>query len=380
MKKLLCVCLFAACLLTSAFAISWSGLVDNNTRFAANNDFSVITLRQSNGVYLSLSAPISKNGNLKLSAEGLYKYNFDSNFKTNTTSFKNIADCDLFNLSGSWKIKKNVISLNAGRFMVSDYAGNAFAQVSDGLFVGFSNAKMAANIYGGYTGLLNRLNVSMTDNSVVTEKDEDFYRLCPQYIPVMADISFKGLFKKHTLGIQGEAFIPASDKLAVKAYGTVLLKGPVNKICNYKATFTFGTVKFEKFMYDAIADLNFFVIPHGMLTAGIEYTSSEKDSLLNFTTVTSRSLVNDPYFAGGILPKLAILYSQKSLYASLTGKGVVAIANDTTKFRGIDASADVVYNIFNDLQIGCSATAFIGIGEADKASNYSATIKAKLAF
>jgi len=377
MKKLFFTLVLSVCFFTSAFGVSWSGLVDNNSKISSNNDFSTFLLRQSNGIYLSVKIPVSKKGNILFSAEGLYKYNLDYNFKTNTKSFKNIADCDFLNLTGSWKINNGTFKFNAGRFLVSDFSANAFTQISDGVLLSYSNSKIAANIYGGYTGLLNRLNVSMADN--VSESKDDFYRFCPQYVPVIADISYKTLFKKHTIGLQGEMFIPVSDKLQSKTYFTLLLKGPVNRFCNYKASFTLGTIKFEKYMFDAIADINFFVIPSGMLTAGVEYTSSKKDSIINFAPVTSRSLVNDPYFTGGILPKIAFMYSKNLFYASLTGKGVIAIA-DESKFRGIDATFDLVYNIFNDLQVGCNVTAFFGIEDAAKASNYSATAKVKVAF
>lgn len=378
MKKIILLALLASSLFTSAFAVSWSGLVDNNTKFSANDDFSQILLKQSNGVYLSLKTPVASNGNLLFTVEGLYKYTFDVNLKSNESKFTNIVDCDLLDITGSWKLGGGVLSLDAGRFFRSDFAGNAFAQVADGVLAGFTNSSFAANVYAGYTGLLNRLNVSMADST--SGKDDSFYALCAQYIPVMADFSYKTLFKKHTVGVQAEVFIPAADKLALKAYATLLVKGPITPQINYKASFTLGSLKFEKFMFDAIADVNFYVIKNSKLTAGLEYISSENGSILSFAPVTTRSIVNDSGFAGGILPKLAFMYSKDALYLSATGKGVISMANNNTKFRGIDISADAVYNIFNDLSAGVNVAAFIGFDEAKKAGNYSATLKAKLAF
>ena len=95
MKKIFLLVVLAASLFTSAFAVSWSGLVDNNTKLSANDDFSELKLKQSNGVYLALKTPVSSNGNLNFTVEGLYKYNLDINLKSNTTKFTNIADCDL---------------------------------------------------------------------------------------------------------------------------------------------------------------------------------------------------------------------------------------------------------------------------------------------
>ena len=178
--------LFSFCL--PSFALSWSGVIDNTTKISENHDFTVPVLEQSNGIYLSLRAPISKKGSLVFDAEALYKYNLKYAFKTNTSTFKNIVDSDLFRLSGSWKLGNGMLNMNAGRFYVNDSNGIVFNQISDGLLLAYNAKKFDAKLYGGYTGLLNSFNVSMVENTIVPEKNKDFYSLCPQYIPVMADV------------------------------------------------------------------------------------------------------------------------------------------------------------------------------------------------
>ena len=54
-----------------SFALSWSGVIDNTTKFTENHDFSEPGLEQSNGVYLSLRTPLSKKGSLVFDAEAL---------------------------------------------------------------------------------------------------------------------------------------------------------------------------------------------------------------------------------------------------------------------------------------------------------------------
>lgn len=362
-----------------SFALSWSGVIDNTTKFTENHDFSEPGLEQSNGVYLSLRTPLSKKGSLVFDAEALYKYNLKCAFQTNTSSFKNIVDCDLFRLSGLWKLGNGTLNFNAGRFFVNDSNGIVYNQISDGLLLSYTARKIDLKFYAGYTGLLNRMNVSMTENALVSKENDNFYRLCPQYIPVSIDFSYKSLFNKHTLGIQGEAFFPLSEKLTQKTYGSLYLKGPVANSGSYDASFTLGVVKFEKIMLDAKADFNYFV-SNGMITAGLEYLSSASDSMLAFTSITSRTVTNDSLFAGGIIPKVAYMYAKGKLYASVTGKGIIAMSDNNTKFHGIDASGTVVINVFSDLQISGILDAFIGFDEAKNASNYAATLKAALQF
>ena len=91
-------------------------------------------------------------------------------------------------------------------------------------------------------------------------------------------------------------------------------------------------------------------------------------------------MTNDSLFAGGIIPKVAYMYAKGKIYASVTGKGIIAMSDNNTKFHGIDASGTVVINVFSDLQISGILDAFIGFDEAKNASNYAATLKAALQF
>ena len=153
MKKLVISGILAtAFVFSSAFAISWSGMVDNNSKLSANNDFSVMALEQSNGVYLSVNSNIVDGGSLRFSGEGLYKYKFNYNFDTKDNSFKNIADVDLLKLSGDWSIANGHLALALGRYKYSDFSGTVFSQTSDGLYLTYDTLKIKASVYGGFTG------------------------------------------------------------------------------------------------------------------------------------------------------------------------------------------------------------------------------------
>ena len=91
MKKVVTGFIALSCLLASAAALSWGGLVDNNTRFSSNDDFTRLALNQSNGIYFSVNSNLNKNASMRIAAEGLYKYNASFDFKENETKFKNIA-------------------------------------------------------------------------------------------------------------------------------------------------------------------------------------------------------------------------------------------------------------------------------------------------
>ena len=377
MKKILLSTILSLTFCLSSFAFSWSGLIDNNTRTSANHDFSAISLNQGNGIYLSFSHNLSENGNLRLAAEGLYKYSLNCDFKNNKTVFKNIADLDLLKFTGDWNLGNGSLSLSAGRFQYADYSGSVFSQLSDGLYLTYDNLKIKASLYAGYTGLLNRLNVSMVENE--NKEDDQFYALCPGYIPVAADFAYKALFETNTIGLQAAGYIPVSEKNKMKAYGSLVLSGYFGTIGSYDARFTLGTEKFERLMLDAKLDTNFYILSSLMLTLGGEYVSGAQGDIKPFVTLSSRSFGSAPVYNGVIVPKAGLLFAAGNFYGSVTERAILSMPKDEVKLAGFDTSLNLAYKLFSDVLIACDAGAYI-CSEKNELSNYYATLKASLTF
>ena len=384
MKKLILSGILA-CLLAPVFAFTWNGVVDNTSKLSSNDDLSALTLEQSNGVHLSINAPFNTTGTLKFVAEGSFKYKLTSNFDAKTSDLKMIANCDLFKFSGKWNIGKGIVALDFGRFMISDISGNVFAQKSDGLSLSYDALKFRVGAYAGYTGLQNRLDLTMLNNP---QDDANFYALTAGYVPVMVNLTYKTLFETQTLGIQGEAFIPVAnieDKTKY-AYGTLMLNGPIGVIGAYTLKGTVGLSDFKDLMVDGGLDLNFYIANTAIMVIGGEFVSFEKDSLHYFTPITARTITTDPFFAGGVLPKVSFIYAKSNVLTSVTGKGVIQMG-DETKFHGVDVTASLICNVFSDLQVGCDLGAFVAVDKdvkeaikASKSNVYYATLKASLAF
>ena len=379
MKKTLAAGVFALfCLSASLSAFSWSGLLDNQSKFIGNSDFSTIQLQQTNDLYLSFSSPLGEN--MKLSGEGLIKNLLVAQLEPSGADPEDdfIADCDLFKFSGSWAAGSGVLSLNAGRFRISDVSGAVFSQVSDGLNLSYNALKLKAGLYAGYTGLLNAHNVSM--NGVASGETTKVYSLCPAFIPVLVDFSYKTLLETNTIGLQGAFFIPVdSEKNDIMAYGSLYLAGPVSTVASYNITGTVGLQKLENLMLDAKADFNYYLGNIGILNLGVEYLSGASDSIHAFTPITKRTLYNGDLTSGLILPKLGIMIAKNTLYFSLTEKGVVTMTADETGFDGVDSSISLICNVLSDVQLGCDADVYISTKDSKK-NNYYMILKASLAF
>ena len=387
MKKLILSGILA-CLLAPVFAFTWNGVVDNTSKLSSNDDFSALTLEQSNGVHLSINAPFNTTGTLKFVAEGSFKYKLKTDFDANTNNSM-IADLDLFKFAGKWTVGKGIIALDIGRFLISDISGYTFSQKSDGLSLSYDALKFRVGAYAGYTGLQNRFNVTMTKN---LQDDAKIYALAAGYVPIMVNFTYKTLFETHTLGVQGEAFIPVvniiNEDKTKYFYGTLMMNGPLGVIGAYTLKGTVGLLDFKNLMVDGGLDLNFYIANTAIMVIGGEFVSYESGSLHHFESITSRTTTLDPKFEseGGILPKLSFVIAKNNVLTSFTGKGVIRMGDKTT-FDGIDASANLICNVFSDLQVGLDLGAFVAIDSDVKedikkyeSNVYYATLKASLAF
>lgn len=348
---------------TSLFAFSWNGVFDNNTK-VSTSEFESFMVTQSNDVYLSLNAPI--NENLRFSAEGLYKYNLYA--MEGYSDWQNIADIDLFKLSGLWKLGNANFSLDVGRFITSDIASTAFSQVCDGLNLKYETAKMRFGFYAGYTGLLNGLNVSMTDGCTDTN---DFYSLCAGYIPLSANFSYTSLLGSNVVGAQAYYFLGITDGLTNKLYGELSLNGPVSTTGSYSTSVVAG-LNDDEFMLFAKADYSAYLGNVGIVGAGVDFATD------NFATITVKSSTNSGLpIAGTLIPRVNAMYVSNSLIATLNEK-LIFMTVDSIEYIGIDSSVTVLYNIFSDLQIGCDVAALVC--KESFLNNFSVTAKATIAF
>ena len=347
-----------------------------------------MTLNQSNGIHLSLNVPFNTKGTLKFVAEGSFKYELVSNFEAKTSDLKMIPDLDLFKFSGKWTVGKGIVALDLGRFTISDIYGYTFAQKSDGLSLSYDALKYKFGLYAGYTGLQNRLNVTMLNNP---QEDANFYAVTAGYVPVMVNLAYKTLFETHTIGFQGEAFIPVNTEDKTKyVYGTLMMNGPIGVIGAYTLKGTVGLSDFKDLMVDGGLDVNFYLANTAIMILGGEFVSYESGALHYYKSITGRTITTDPLFAGGVLPKLSFIYAKNSVLTSVTGKGVLGVipgVSDELKFHGADITASLICNVFSDLQVGCDLGAFVAVDEVvkntiknNKSNVYYATIRASLAF
>lgn len=372
MKKVLSTLLLSTVTSISLFAFTWSGLIDNTTK-ASTADFSSFSLNQSNGIYLSMNAPLTNS--LSLAAEGLYKYNY-----TNPDAFTNIVDMDLLKLSGKWNAGSGFVNLSAGRFSISDASGAVFSQTCDGVYFSYDSSSIKAALYGGYTGLLNSLNVSMT--AAGSTSNNQFYNLAAAYVPLSADFSYSFGSGNGNIGLQALYFYAPAEELKSQFYSTLSIKGQLATAGTYSLSATVGSTEFEDLMMYSKLSCSFYMAQSGIVSLGGEYASGKQGPFNPFNTITARTACN---YGGGIptsgvlMPVVSAAFVSSKIYASINEKLVCLLPEDTINFEGFDTNLSLLYNLFSDVQLGLDFSIFSDINDSSK-NYYTGTVKASLSF
>ena len=367
MKKTV-VSIFAALFVLCAplSAVEWGGVIKDDTGISTPE----FTFNQSNSLALWFKTPLGQSKAFSLSGEGFYKYNLA--VTKAGSEFTNIADLTLFKLAGKINAGDGLINLSAGRFSVADATGAVFAQTSDGLSVVYSAATIKAGLYAGYTGLLNALNVTM---AAAPEKANKVYNLAYPYVPVGLTLELPSLFLNQNVTIQGYGLFDCGSLKTNKYYANLVIAGPFSNTVYYNLSTSLGSNNFKDFMNYTGFTLYVFPTEEISVNAGVEYGSAAQGKLAAYSSVSSKGAD----ISGKITPKLGFTYGNEVLCADLGAKYI--LSHDGSKYAGAGAelAASFVYNIFSDLQVGLSASAFFDTTSA-KANTYNANLNLALAF
>ena len=383
MKRLLCTAAALIAGTASFFAVEWGGKIANDTSFMGKADD--LKLKQSDTVGLWMNIPLNRTNSVYVAAEAYYKFTYDDT-ETADEEFENVINCNLLKLSAGWMAGNgNMISLSAGRFPVSDFTGIIFNQPADGLNFKVSSQAVDFSIFAGYTGLLNAKEVTILTpaDTEYEESDDDFYAFAPKYLPFGFSFAFPSVFGNQHISLEGWGFADLNGDDCNRYYGMLGLDGYLLRNLSYNVKTVFGTKNFDSLMN--FSSLSFDLNPAGNF--GIKlygtYASGKQGSLSAFSGFTSMTAVSTRFadleyssmVTGGL--QLSNVFAGV-LYASLGGAVLFECPDSSVEYFGMQLSADVLWNIFYDVQLGLSASQFIG-DDSDN-SKTTLSVKAVIAF
>ena len=345
----------------SVFAFDFGGIL--STTSYAQDSVSNLSFNQYVESSLWMRANFGKN--TTLTSEVFYSFNGDfaneAEVQTGKKStFINKLDLSSLKLTTKFNLENNsALNLSLGRFLINDFSGVVFAQKLDAFALSFINENAIINFYTGYTGLLNQYTVSMYSPDFVPESNP-FYTFAPPYIVANVSAKFPVLFASQNLGFEVYTALDSKDFSYNRIFSAISFDGPIYKSLYYALISTFqfniGTYP-EKSNFGNLtkAEISWFSgVKSFILSANVTYLSD------SFTPITSTDVLSDGSDLDSVL-KTGIFASVKpldKLFLSLGSDFVFDVAenNSIQDYKGFQYSAQIRYELFDDVLLNVSAS------------------------
>ena len=379
MKRSLISILFAMLLLPSSFGYEWGLSLVNSTEFKGQ-EFDSLKLNQNASLSLWTKIPFNKSNSSYLVGDVSYHFKYED-AGNNPVGFQNIVNLNMFKFVSELSFNNvNKMFIMAGRFPIVDSSRKVFAQSSDGLYLKYAGVFTNISLYGGYTGLLNSKEVTVLTPSETKYKEasNDFYTLAPKYVPVSVMFNFPSLFANQQLNIQGWGFLDLNGDDFNRYYANIELDGYLAKGLNYSLSSVFGTVNFENLMNCSELTIKYFISEPFALQCSALYASGKNEIFDAFTGVTSNSVIlayENTECSNLFKAELGAVVSvlQKCLI-SAKGAYVADFTEESMDYRGIQWESNIIWNIFDDVQLSASMGQFYGQDSKDNQTRMSVNL------
>lgn len=379
MKRSLISILFAMLLLPSSFGYEWGLSLVNSTEFKGQ-EFDSLKLNQNDSLSLWTKIPFNKSNSSYLVGDVSYHFKYED-AGNNPVGFQNIVNLNMFKFVSELSFNNvNKMFIMAGRFPIVDSSRKVFAQSSDGLYLKYAGVFTNISLYGGYTGLLNSKEVTVLTPSETKYKEasNDFYTLAPKYVPISVMFNFPSLFANQQLNIQGWGFLDLNGDDFNRYYANIELDGYLAKGLHYSLSSVFGTVNFENLMNCSELAIKYFVSEPFALQCSALYASGKNEIFDAFTGVTSNSVIlayENTECSNLFKAELGAVVSvlQKCLI-SAKGAYVADFTEESMDYRGIQWESNIIWNIFDDVQLSASMGQFYGQDSKDNQTRMSVNL------
>lgn len=379
MKRSLISILFAMLLLPSSFGYEWGLSLVNSTEFKGQ-EFDSLKLNQNDSLSLWTKIPFNKSNSSYFVGDASYHFKYED-AGNNPVGLQNIVNLNMFKFVSELSFNNvNKLFIMAGRFPIVDSSRKVFAQSSDGLYLKYAGVFTNISLYGGYTGLLNSKEVTVLTPSETKYKEasNDFYTLAPKYVPVSVMFNFPSLFANQQLNIQGWGFLDLNGDNFNRYYANIELDGYLAKGLNYSLSSVFGTVNFENLMNCSELNIKYFISEPFALQCSALYASGKNEIFDAFTGVTSNSVIlayENTECSNLFKAELGAVVSVKQkCLISAKGAYVADFTDESMNYRGIQWESNIIWNIFDDIQLSASMGQFYGQDSKDNRTSMSVNL------
>lgn len=232
MKKVkLFISLFLAIALNIS-AFEGGGVFKTGLGFDLSKD--KINLSHFDSLSLWAKQNIDKEGNYNFAIQSSYLFNLKKPIKPDgKLDLDHILNLDMLKFSFLFLIGNDSLTIDAGRYNISDITAVILNQNIDGVYIAYKKTNFSTYFNLGYTGLLNAYinptNVAGIMSISKSKEQTKIYNLAPSFVHISAlfHIPFQSL--RHAIDIDLNSFIATQNPKATNNYVSISVNGPIVK-------------------------------------------------------------------------------------------------------------------------------------------------------
>ena len=356
-------------MISAAFSFDW-GAERSNTANASQP----MALEGDDAAKFSVwvKAPLDYSHNTWFTAEGFFKTQF---FYPDLT-FDFTTDITLLKLSITIKLSDlNFGRFEMGRLQVTDSSSLVMAQSADGFKFFWDSPILTADIFGGFTGLINA-----RTNPIYLAFDDtspNFYSMSSPFMLTGVNFSFPQLFSGKTLTVESYGAFNTSGTLDHRLYASAALSGNLSPNSYYLLSSTFGWMLSSESGFSKPSNLSQAELAvykgKASITTSVIYASAENGTLADFIPFSTiyADIISNRIYSGTIKANMiATLRFTRGFLGSVSGGAFFTLPkeNVTEGYSGAQWTAALKFQAASDLQFTISGGQYYGTTED---SNYT---------
>lgn len=173
---------------------------------------------------------LDKEGNYNFAIQSSYLFNLKKPIKPEGVSnLDHILNLDMLKFSFLVPIDNDSLTIDAGRYNISDITAVILNQNIDGVYIAYKKTNFATYFNLGYTGLLNSYvnPINAAGIASILKKRTKIYNLAPSFVHMSAlfHVPFQSL--RHAVDFDLNSFIATENPKTTNNYASISVNGPI---------------------------------------------------------------------------------------------------------------------------------------------------------
>lgn len=314
---------------------------------------------------------LDKEGNYNFAIQSSYLFNLKKPIKPDgKLDLDHIVNLDMLKFSFLVPIGNDSLTIDAGRYNISDITAVILNQNIDGVYIAYNKTNFSTYFNLGYTGLLNSYvnPINAAGITSILKKQTKIYNLAPSFVHMSAlfHVPFQSL--RHAIDFDLNSFMATENPKTTNNYASISVNGPIVNRLFYLASVSTSILTRDKrkpqtgFFLKGELDY-YFEKYDSKLGLKMQLFSGGKMSFKSFT-LSTMSKVN--FMEPTDLLKISLdgsIKPVKDLFLS-TEAAIMAYAATQPKgrsnFAGFEWDVSANYTILQDISISTDLGMFVG--------------------